>query len=394
MLKKKIFIIICPGFSFDRANLQPWRYFLEFAKAFHKIDNAKTYILTDIEPKDTRNFGLNNLKIIHSKNISIHKQFKLYKEIKALKANKIFWNITKTSIFYFFILKKIKKINAVVTSPTYSFWEITRAIKRGVKLKSMSSIIFQQVIPNILFKIFLNKVLFDTIIVQSIKNFNFFKSLKLRTQNLKLIKNGINSQDKKYSIKTLKSSKISNKKKFIKFLYMGSPRKIRGFGLMLKSFSESSKKTDQIFLKILARRDKVLEKNKIKNLINYHKLSNFVEYTSTSLSSDEIREELIKADVVLLPFILAPSDVPLALLEAMAYGKLVITTEIDGITELIKGRGILLKKIDSEEMKKEILNITRNPNIIDYLGKKSLKFMSEYPTWEDIHNQIINELSY
>ncbi len=394
MIQKKIFIIICPGFSFDKANLQPWRYFLEFAKAFHKIDNAKTYIVTNIKPKDSNNFRLNNLKIIHSKNISIHNQFKLYQEIKALKGDKIFWNITKTSIFYFFTLKKFRKIYAVVTSPTYSYLEIIRAIKRDVRIKSMSSIIFQKIIPNILFKIFLNKVLFDAIILQSIKNLNFFKSLKLKNQNLKLIKNGINIQDKKYSIKTLKSSKISNKKNFIKFLYMGSPRKIRGFELMLKSFSESSKKTDQIFLKILARRDKVLEKNKIRDLINYYKLSNFVEYTPANLSNDEIREELIKTDVVLLPFILAPSDVPLAVLEAMAYGKLIITSEIDGITELIKGRGILLKKIDSEEMKEKILNITRNRDMIEDLGKKSLKFISEYPTWEDIHNQIINELSY
>ena len=99
MLQKKIFIIICPGFSIDKANLQPWRYFLEFAKAFHTIDNAKTYIITDIKPKDSNNFGLNNLKIIHSKNISIHNQFKLYQEIKALKGDKIFGTLLKRAYF-------------------------------------------------------------------------------------------------------------------------------------------------------------------------------------------------------------------------------------------------------------------------------------------------------
>jgi glycosyltransferase involved in cell wall biosynthesis len=95
-----------------------------------------------------------------------------------------------------------------------------------------------------------------------------------------------------------------------------------------------------------------------------------------SLSQDEVFKNLKKADLFVLPCIAARNGdmdgIPVSLMEAMACGKPVISTNISGIPELVKeGAGVLVPPGDS----KAIADAIREVICLDhkeraYMGRK------------------------
>ena len=74
-----------------------------------------------------------------------------------------------------------------------------------------------------------------------------------------------------------------------------------------------------------------------------HGRSMLVEAHYECLSVDEINAYIDNATAILKPFVLVPSEIPLAPMEAMQRGRLVIGFEGDGTGELIGEYGVTVK---------------------------------------------------
>ena len=88
--------------------------------------------------------------------------------------------------------------------------------------------------------------------------------------------------------------------------------------------------------------------------------------------------------MVTLPFVVVPSDVPLAILEALARGKPVIASAIDGIPELLEERGILIDPLNGQEFAEAIIKLATSESSRRQMSHASRKFMDSYPTWEEV----------
>ena len=96
-------------------------------------------------------------------------------------------------------------------------------------------------------------------------------------------------------------------------------------------------------------------------------------------------------------FVVFPSEwyenAPMTVLEAFAYGKPVIGSNIGGIPEMVveKETGLLFKPGDYQELKEKIDYLLANPSIVSQMGKKARKKVEEEYNAE-LHYQRLMEV--
>lgn len=137
------------------------------------------------------------------------------------------------------------------------------------------------------------------------------------------------------------------------FLFFGPPQKIRGIYLILKAVRSLAKRRNDFRLITLVRGDEnakcELEELKCHidhlNTLTSRRVA-LVEAHYEHLGTDEINAYIDNATAILKPFVLVPSEIPLAPMEAMQRGRLVIGFEGDGTGELIGEHGITVRHCD------------------------------------------------
>jgi glycosyltransferase involved in cell wall biosynthesis len=82
-----------------------------------------------------------------------------------------------------------------------------------------------------------------------------------------------------------------------------------------------------------------------------------------------------------------PSEVeglPIAVLEGMSYGKCVLGSDIPGNMELLEQHGLIFRRGDVEDLKKQIVYMVENPDAIREIGKLSRAHIAKHYDWKDI----------
>lgn len=116
------------------------------------------------------------------------------------------------------------------------------------------------------------------------------------------------------------------------------------------------------------------EYNKLNKLVKNYNLDKIVILTG-ALPFDEIMKLYKKASIFVLPCIIASNNdrdgIPNTILEAMAFGIPVISTEISGIPEVIEDMktGLLIKEKDPDALAEAIERLIKDETLRDKLGK-------------------------
>jgi len=141
----------------------------------------------------------------------------------------------------------------------------------------------------------------------------------------------------------------NNQPSFV-FLYLGSPTPLRGAFDVVRAFGQVAADYPNARLVLLSRPDLpsfVKLSHKLVRLAERQGCVSRVRVVTDYLSAQEVRHHVLECGVVVLPFRLIPSDSPISVLEAMAEGKAVISTTLDGVPELLtEGRGLLVEPGD------------------------------------------------
>ncbi|MFC7293869.1 glycosyltransferase [Marinobacter aromaticivorans] len=112
-------------------------------------------------------------------------------------------------------------------------------------------------------------------------------------------------------------------------------------------------------------------------------------------SHSEVRSLLGEADIFLLPSVTATDGdqegIPVALMEAMAVGMPVVTTEHSGIPELVEDgvSGYLSPEKDSDSLAESILTLSQNPDSWQRLGAAGRERVEKYFSLEVQNNKLI-----
>lgn len=295
-------------------------------------------------------------------------------------------------------LRKIRKPKiGILTSPVYKFGEIIglgpyELVQhfRYLLIHLAGALMPSRLIRNAMSA-------FDRVIVASQASMERLKGHGIDLARVGVIPQGIDESD----LKQIEETKITEFKKRINptgiplVLYFGSPLTLRGTDALIKAFEmvHSHVPSRLIMLSRLEYKELLAEERALRRLVKKKNMMDSVEIVSGVLEKRDLKMYLAIADVVCLPFKLVISDVPISILESMAIGKPTISTCINGIPELLEGRGWLVKPNDSDQLARSILSLLTNHSLTAKLAKNAREFMcSEYPRWSQIEESFVDQV--
>ena len=115
--------------------------------------------------------------------------------------------------------------------------------------------------------------------------------------------------------------------------------------------------------------------DKLKELISKYELEDFVYYEGF-VSGNKKETLLNECDAYILPSY--TEGLPVSILEAMSYGKPILSTPVGGIPEVVKGNGILFQPGDLSAIRKAIELIATNESRRKEMGLKSKEMIEGY----------------
>ena len=209
------------------------------------------------------------------------------------------------------------------------------------------------------------------------------KRLFLMRKKMTVVENAID-------LDRVKISKL-NKNNFV-FGYIGTLSPIEGLDLLIKAFNNLKIKN-----KLLIFGDGI-ELEKLKKLANGN---NNIEFKG-KVSSDEISKAYDQVNVIINPrkkSYLTDTVTPLKPLEAMAYRKLVLVSDVGGMKELVKNEfnGIVFNSDSYKEIKNVIIDVI-NRNDLDKIIENGYRYIVEERSWNvnakkyySIYENLIND---
>lgn len=383
---KSTVVFVANGFTRDNLRLQPWRYVYELAR--HKCKNSNVIVITEGD-SDQKEVLLNDgLKIIETHFLSIKKQPSLVKLIKYLKPDELWWSTTQRSIAFYPVLSQIdcKKI-AFITCPIYKWIELIRATFSGVPYVQTKALWSQRLIPRVFFRWLLNSKIFSHVIVQSINNYSILSQVGVFESKLHILPVGIDVEDVSpvsQEVLAKISNNINKKENEVVFLYLGALRPIRGFNSLIKAFPFVVSKKSSARLVVLARGATDEQCRKIEQDLKAREISDNVQLVPGWLSREEVWSYIELSSVVVLPFVLVPSDIPIAALEALARGKPIVVSTVDGLPELAIDRGVAIDPLDTMAFADKLIQLAVNKSLIDQYAQAASEYIETYPRWSDV----------
>jgi len=375
-------LVACIDMVPENINRQPWFYMNCITKGLREKGHD-VWILTD---------GINKSE---DRKTIFYKDFRSFPNgvsegIGALVMKQgfdaVIWS---TGLSDFFFRKKIDTLGvpviAVVTSPRYSLREL---LSLGKDLLFNREFVGQFFLGPILSK----QRVIDFLSIPNLKAVVFECNETLR----RYIPYGFDKkevavispplpEDFLKILKEVKAEENTEPKNYFKILYFGPPLNLRGIDILVHAISLIRKKVENVRLLILSRIEYeglLKHEKRLNKLIKRENLGTVVQVVSGVLTQKEIIRQIISSDLVCLPFKFAVSDVPIAILETVATGVPLITTEVLGISEFRNSRRCyVVPRKDPKSLAEEIFKviqdkgeITRNMPAMDNLLKKhSLK---------------------
>lgn len=209
---------------------------------------------------------------------------------------------------------------------------------------------------------------------------NYFIEKGYSFKNSIVIDNAVNVELIK-DVKNIKPKK--NEANDIRFGYIGTLTPYEGLILLIETFQELY--DEGYAYKLLIYGDGE-QKNEIQKIIELRNDVPTIEYKGR-IKSSEIYKAYNQIDVVINPRIksqITDSVTPLKPLEAMAYEKLFIGSDVGGIVEIVKsGENGVLFKADNKESLKENLHYVFNLSEYNQTKIKSqaLKYVENHKSW-------------
>lgn len=170
--------------------------------------------------------------------------------------------------------------------------------------------------------------------------------------------------------------------------YLGSPDTVRGTDILLRSANILKSRLRDFTIVILSRRDHIERSEDEKmlfQLLRKNDLPDVVKIVPGILSKEIVKSYLSASNVIVLPFKITQCEPPLAILEAMAIGKPVVTTKTCGLHEIIDfDRGFLVRPKDANDLARALYYLSQNPETATELGQRARDFVLELPSWNDL----------
>ena len=170
-------------------------------------------------------------------------------------------------------------------------------------------------------------------------------------------------------------------------LFFGPPQAIRGVKQILKAFKRVASKNADVCLVCLFREDKGLDAESLRVRIQGMKLGDQLICMWESVSKADLDLFLRNCYAVLKPFLLVPSEIPLAVIEAAGYGKPVIGTGPDGTGNFAARFGLMVPTANSRALAGAMLKLLTDRQLYEKKCDAAAQVYADHPTWENVAEQ-------
>lgn len=168
------------------------------------------------------------------------------------------------------------------------------------------------------------------------------------------------------------------------FLFFGPPNPIRGVFHILEAFKRVLLTHPDCRLVCLFRGDANVDRKVVKHRIEKLGFGDKVVALWESVSAAELDVFLRNCYAVLKPFVLVPSEIPLAVIETAEYGKPVIGFEGDGTGEFIERFGLVASHGSVNSLAAKMMLLLDDKARYEACCQAALKLYSEHPSWADV----------
>ncbi len=381
-------LFYCHNFTLKNARLMPWRYIYEIAYGL-KVSGHEITVLSEGQQNDDK-WQVHELEVraVGSGGLFSNQNLALMND-----ADYIVWSASPLTPILKSRLSGINsKIILLYTGPFYRIAEIIRAQRCSVPFKQLLTHYKNAVVPLSLTVNLINSDAIVRTVALSNKNAAILKRAGTRVKKITVIPPGHNSENMEVTSMSELRKKLNLPGPAKILSYMGSLYEIRGVALLIEAFKLVSLQNENLILLILARTDNSADIVQLKHRIAELGVESKLIVIPGLLPPDTVKEYVLASDVVVLPFVLVPSDMPLGALEAMAMGKPVISTDIDGMPEMIEGRGGVVPPGNVKALAKAMAALCSDQDLYDRSRNECIKFMQTYPSWDVVADSFNNLL--
>lgn len=379
-------IFVAHGLRRENARLQPWRYLYELAVRF--AARQSVVIITDCDGQEFDEEWASNLRVVGSRLLSPRKRHELGGLINSYEPEQIWWSSTPRSIVYLPVWKRLScPVTALVTCPLYPWGLLLRALAHGVPWDELDALVRQRIVPRWIFAKLLSSSVVAEVVTQSGNNRKLLIAAGVPANKIRQIPVGIDPQDRGEITPAQvveAQAMLGFPENATVFLYLGAVRRIRGIYALLDAFAIAARSNQRIFLGVLARGADDGLCGEVRAYCERLGIVDRVKLIGGWLTREQVWASIEACDVVTLPFVVVPSDVPIAILEAMARGKPVIASDVDGIPELVRGRGAVVDPLDSKALAQALLKFADSEHYRQEMADASRLFMETYPDWDQV----------
>jgi len=179
------------------------------------------------------------------------------------------------------------------------------------------------------------------------------------------------------------------------FLYAGNPTPIRGPDLLVRAFARAAPALGGARLVLLSRHDRAdlaRETDRLAALAARLGVDRQTEILPGTLSRAALLAALGRADVIVLPFRLVPSEAPLTVLEAAGIGRRLIGSALPGVRDLAAPGSWLVPPGDVGRLARALAGCAADPTLTRRLGLEASRWYARWPTWSEVAEQLERRL--
>ncbi len=360
--------IVSSGLEARNRFVQPWQYLAEGAEALNR-GGHQVYFISDgseVEEKEFAGYPVERLDTLHGWPMLGNKR--LARLVNAGHPDLVLWHLGLTSFMRLNTLRHVSPpVFGIFTSPIYRFAELRRlGIARLIRHHKLGVVhLLGLLVPSRLVRNSVNRGWLKRIVVECATTQAKLAQRGAPAGSLQVIRPSIDPAW--YQEKPGRANCLLVREEYgfsaddFVVGYFGAPAALRGLTALVQAINLAAQTNPRIRLLALSRmlntvnqRDHSHEVDLVKK---YH-LEQQVRIVPGVLPRERLIQSLSSCDAVALPFELVPSDVPLSVLETMALGIPLITTDTACLPELApSGASIRVPPGDISRLAEAILTL-------------------------------------
>ena len=119
-------------------------------------------------------------------------------------------------------------------------------------------------------------------------------------------------------------------------------------------------------------------------MLNFMKHSDRV-YTSWEIAPHrKIMSVIHHCYAIVMPFVLVPSEIPIAVIESMSMSKPVVITEVGGTSDFVSEFGVVVETGNVAELADAMLRLLQDENLYNDKCAGARSQYDNHPSWEDV----------